>query len=80
MDEERLMQAYKALISMESAEDLRQAGFCIRDFREAWECWWDLTKLNKGVGTPTYSKDVLAWYRQQGFEVEEIASGGLIFP
>ena len=80
MDEERLMKAYKSLIRMESAEDLREAGFCILDFREAWECWRDLAKLNKGVGTPTFSKNVLAWYRQQGFEVVEIASGGLIFP
>lgn len=57
MNEQKAMQAYKALRAMESAADLKKAGFTLSDYREAQDCLQEYARNNGEDGTATISKD-----------------------
>lgn len=70
MNEERAMKAYKALRDMESAADLKKAGFTLSDYYEAQEVLKSYARNNGEEGTTTTSLNVAQWYKRQGFNVE----------
>ena len=71
MNEQKAMQAYKALRAMESAADLKKAGFTLSDYREAIRCAGE-------NATVTCYKAVAKWYAKQGFDVQPDGIGWTI--
>lgn len=71
MNEERAMKAYKALRDMESATDLKKAGFTLSDYYEAQEVLKAYARNNGEDGAATLCAAVAKWYKRQGFEVIE---------
>ena len=77
MNEEKAMKAYKALRAMESAADLKKAGFSLSDYREACSCLLEYARNNGEDGTATISEAVARWYKKQGFEVTKQGENGI---
>lgn len=77
MNEEKAMKAYKALRAMESATDLKKAGFTLSDYREACSCLQEYARNNGEDGTATISEAVARWYKKQGFTVTEQGADGI---
>lgn len=77
MNEQKAMKAYKALRAMESAADLKKAGFTLSDYREACSCLQEYARNNGEDGTATISEAVAMWYKRQGFEVTEQGKDGI---
>ena len=77
MNEERAMKAYKALRSMESAEDLKKAGFTLSDYHEALDRLQEYARNNGEDGTATVCEAVAKWYKMQGFEVTKQGEYGI---
>lgn len=77
MKEQKAMKAYKALRDMESAADLKKAGFTLSDYREACSCLQEYARNNGEGGTATISEAVAKWYKRQGFEVIEQGADGI---
>ena len=70
MNEEKAMKAYKALRNMESASDLKKAGFTLSDYYFARDCLQGYVRNNGEDGTATISEAVATWYAKQGFDVQ----------
>ena len=70
MNEQKAMKAYKALRDMESAADLKKAGFSLSDYREALRCAGE-------NATATCYEAVAKWYKRQGFKVTEQGADGI---
>ena len=70
MNKERAMKAYKALRAMESATDLKKAGFTLSDYHDACYCVQEYARNNGEEGTATISEVVAKWYKKQGFDVQ----------
>lgn len=70
MNEEKAMKAYRALRGMESAADLKKAGFTLSDYRAAQDALQDYARNNGEDGTATISEAVAKWYKKQGFNVQ----------
>lgn len=77
MNEEKAMKAYKALRAMESAADLKKAGFTLSDYYEAQDCLQEYARNNGEDGTATISEAVAKWYKRQGFEVTKQDENGI---
>lgn len=77
MNEQKAMKAYKALCDMESAADLKKAGFTLSDYREACSCLKEYARNNGEDGTATISEAVAMWYKRKGFEVTEQGKDGI---
>lgn len=77
MNEDKAMKAYKALRDMESATDLKKAGFTLSDYRMAQDCLQEYARNNGEDGTATISKAVAKWYKRQGFEVTKQDENGI---
>lgn len=70
MNEQKAMKAYKALRDMESAADLKKAGFTLSDYSMAQDRLQEYARNNGENGTATISKAVAKWYKKQGFDVQ----------
>ena len=70
MNEQKAMQAYKALRAMESATDLKKAGFTLSDYRAAQDCLQKYAQNNGEEGTTTIMLRVAAWFGTRGFSVQ----------
>lgn len=68
MNEEKAMKAYKALRSIESAEDLKRNKLTLAEYREACEVIQDYAS-NDGYSASTIHKSVAEWFERHGFEV-----------
>ena len=77
MNEQKAMKAYKALRDMESAADLKKAGFNLSDYRKACSCLQEYARNNGEDGTATISEAVAKWYKRQGFTVTEQGENGI---
>ena len=77
MNEQKAMQAYKALRAMENATDLKRAGFTLSDYYEARDCLKKYARNNGEDGTATISEAVAKWYKRQGFEVTKQDENGI---
>ena len=77
MNEEKAMKAYKVLRGMESAADLKRAGFTLAAYREACSCLQEYARNNGEDGTATISEAVARWYKKQGFTVTEQGENGI---
>lgn len=77
MNEDKAMKAYKALRVMESAADLKRAGFTLSDYYEAQEVLKSYVRNNGEEGTSTLNKAVADWYKRQGFKVSEQGENGV---
>lgn len=77
MNEKKAMKAYKALRDIESAADLKKAGFSLSDYREACSCLQEYARNNGEDGTATISEAVARWYKKQGFTVTEQGENGI---
>ena len=77
MNEQKAMQAYKALRAMDSAVDLKKAGFTLYDYRAARDCLQEYARNNGEDGTATISEAVAKWYKRQGFEVTKQDENGI---
>lgn len=77
MNEEKAMKAYKALRDMESAVDLKKAGFTLSDYRLAQDCLQEYERNNGEDGTATISEAVAKWYKKQGFTVTKQDEAGI---
>lgn len=77
MNEEKAMKAYKVLRGMESATDLKKAGFSLSDYREACSSLQEYARNNGEDGTATISEAVAKWYKRQGFTVTEQGADGI---
>lgn len=75
MNEEKAMKAYKALRDMESAADLKKAGFTLSDYYEAQEVLKAYVRNNGEEGTTTISLNVAQWYKWHDFDVEPCGVG-----
>ena len=75
MNEQKAMQAYKALRAMENAADLKKAGFTLSDYYEAQEVVKAYARNNGEEGTTTISLNVALWYKRQGFDIEPCGIG-----
>lgn len=75
MTEKRAMEAYKALRDMESAADLKKAGFTLFDYYEAQEVLKTYARNNGEEGTTTTSLNVALWYKWHDFDVEPCGIG-----
>lgn len=70
MNEQKAMKAYKALRAMESAADLKKAGFTLAEYHAACDCLQEYARNNGEDGTATISEAVAKWYAKQGFDVQ----------
>lgn len=70
MNEDKAMKAYKALRDMESAADLKKAGFTLSDYCMAQDRLQEYARNNGENGTATISEAVAKWYKKQGFDVQ----------
>lgn len=70
MNEDKAMKAYKALRVMESAADLRKAGFTLSDYYEAQEVLQMYAQHNGEDGALTKYEAVAKWFKKTGFNVE----------
>lgn len=70
MNEQKAMKAYKALRAMESAADLKKAGFTLAEYHAACGCLQEYARNNGDGGTATISEAVAKWYAKQGFDVQ----------
>ena len=70
MNEQKAMKAYKALRDMESAADLKRAGFTLAEYHAACDCLQEYARNNGENGTATISEAVAKWYAKQGFDVQ----------
>lgn len=77
MNEDKAMKAYKALHVMESAADLKKAGFTLSDYYEAQEVLKAYARNNGEDGAATLCAAVAKWYKRQGFEVIEQGATGI---
>lgn len=77
MNEEKVMKAYKALRSMGSAEDLKQAGFTLCDYHEALDRLQEYARNNGEDGTATICEAVAKWFEKHGFEVTKQGEYGI---
>ena len=57
MNEEKAMKAYKALRTMESAADLKRAGFALSDYNEACSCLQEYARNNGEDGGEEYTAE-----------------------
>lgn len=70
MNEKKAMKAYKALRAMESAADLKKAGFTLSDYYEAQEVLKTYARNNGEEGATTIMLRVAAWFGLRGFSVQ----------
>ena len=70
MNEQKAMKTYKALRAMDSATDLKKAGFTLSDYRMALDCLQEYARNNGEDGTATISEAVAKWYAKQSFDVQ----------
>ena len=70
MNEKKRQKALNALLGMESAKDLKKAGFTLSDYRAAQDCLQEYARNNGEDGTTTISEAVAKWYAKQGFDVQ----------
>lgn len=75
MNEKKAMKAYKALRAMESATDLKKAGFTLSDYYEAQEVLKTYARNNGEEGATTIMLRVATWFGLHGFAVEQRGIG-----